>query len=200
MRNQRVPEATSPGLFAALLVGFVLIVPANPLPAAEEELPVTYSAVAVNIGSRGPRGQIRLDITISDWSSPESRAALIEAMKENESRSLSDALRGQERVGRIREVQQLGHDIQYSRTVPTEGGGQQILLATDRPMGFAEVARSTRSRDYNVTLIVMNLDAEGRGEGQMLLGVQFSWDEEANQLTIENLSSEPIRLNSIRRR
>jgi hypothetical protein len=168
--------------------------------AAEDELPVTYSAVAVNMGARGPRGQVRLDITVAAWSAPEVRSGLIEAMKEGERRSLSDALRGQERVGRIREVQQLGHDIQYSRSIPGADGGQQIILATDRPMGFAEVSRSTRSRDYNVTLIILNLDAEGRGEGQMMLGAQFEWDEAAKQLSITQLSSEPIRLNSIRRR
>ena len=112
----------------ALGVGFVASLATAPVEAAEEELPVTYSAVAVNMGARGPRGQVRLDITIAAWSAPEVRPALIEGMKEGGNRSLSDALRGQERVGRIREVQQLGHDIQYSRTVPTADGGQQLRV------------------------------------------------------------------------
>jgi len=46
----------------------------------------------------------------------------------------------------------------------------------------------------------MTLDADGSGEGQMMLGAEFSWNEEKNQLTIENLSSEPVRLSSIRLR
>ena len=54
--------------------------------------------------------------------------------------------------------------------------------------------------DNNVTLIYLTLDAEGKGEGQMMVGAEMVWNEEKNQLTIENLSSEPVRLNSISRR
>ncbi len=139
-------------------------------------------------------------MTIERWSSAAERASLIEALKEQGSRSLADALRQQERVGRIREIRGLAYDLAYSRTIATEDGGQQIILATDRPLAGIESARATRSRDYNVTLIHMTLDAEGNGEGQLMLGAVFSWDEEQNQLTIENFSSEPVRLRSVSRR
>jgi hypothetical protein len=172
---------------------------AAPLP-AEEDLPLRFTAVAANLGARGPRGQVRVDINIDRWSSEEERAVLMEAMKESTSRSLADALRQQDRVGRLREIQGLGHDLRYARVTPLEDGGRQIILATDRPIAFGEVSRSTRSRNNNVTLIQMTVDAEGNGSGQMMLGAEFSWDEENNQLTIENLSSEPVRLNSIRLR
>jgi hypothetical protein len=198
MLSRRTNRGMSTALVIALGVGFVLSQSAVSAQAEEEELPVTFSAIAANVGVRGPRGQTRLDITIAAWSTPENQASLIDGLKEGGRRSLSDALRGQERVGRIRQVQQLGHDIQYSRTIPMADGARQIILATDRPMGFAEVSRNTRSRDYNVTLIVLNVDAEGQGEGQMMLGAQFDWNEETEQLVITQLSSEPIRLNSVR--
>ena len=199
MQDSRLSRASSLAIPMALALGFALSLVAAPAP-AEEGLPASFSAIAVNMGVRGPRGQIRIDMTVNRWSSDEERAVLIEAAKASGSRSLADALRQQERVGRIREIQGLGWDLQYSRVFPTPDGGQQIVLATDRPLDFAEMARATRSRDYNVTLIVLTLDAEGSGEGQLMLGAEFSWNEEKNQLTIEHFSSEPVRLTSVSRR
>ncbi len=197
MYDPGISRIGSVGTLTALVLGLFLSMGASPV-TAEEELPLRLTAVAANMGAVGPRGQIRLDINIDRWSSAEERAVLMAALKESGSRSLADALRQQDRVGRLREIQGLGHDLRYARVTPLEGGGRQIILATDRPIAFGEVARSRRSRDSNVTLVQMTLDAEGNGTGQMMVGAEFSWDEQKNQLTIENFSSEPVCLNSIR--
>lgn len=199
MHHRRISRKSSLALMA-LVLGFALGMVAEVLPAEEEDLPVNLSAVAANIGARGPRGQVRLDIRINRWSSEGERAVLLEAVKDPAQRSLPDALREQETVGRIREIQGLGYDLRYSRMIPAEDGSMQIILATDRPIAFGEAARSTRSLRNNVTLVYMKLDAEGNGEGQLMLGAEMTWNEEKNQLTIENLSSEPVRLGSISRR
>ena len=75
-----------------------------------------------------------------------------------------------------------------------------VVLATDRRIGFAESWRSARTLDYNVTLIVLNLDENGQGDGQLMLGAVFAWDEANEQLIIESFASEPIRLTRVRMR
>ena len=50
-----------------------------------------------------------------------------------------------------------------------------------------------------MTLLVMDLDAEGNGEGQLAIGVQLSFDPETMTLTVENFGTEPVRLTSIRK-
>lgn len=57
-------------LTLGLLVGLV----ASPLPAQEEELPLNFDAVAVNMSNLGPRGQVRLQIRVDRWSTDEERA------------------------------------------------------------------------------------------------------------------------------
>ncbi len=121
-------------------------------------------------------------------------------MKAPGRRSVADGLREQDTVGRFRQIQGLGHDLRYSRMIPMEDGGMQVILATDRPIAMVEASRSTRSLDNNVSLIFLTLDAEGNGEGQLMVGAELTWDEENNRLTIEQISSEPVRLGSIRRR
>ena len=49
-------------------------------------------------------------------------------------------------------------------------------------------------------LLILEVDAEGRGEGQLMLGADFQWDEEKNQVVITNFASEPVRLTSVRLR
>lgn len=180
----------------ALLVGMF----ATPLPAEEEGLPLNFDAVAVNMSNVGPRGQMRLQIRVDRWSSEEERAKLQEVMKTQAGRrDLANKLFGKESVGTIRESQSLAYDLRYSRVLPSEVG-QMIVLATDRRIAFAETWRSSRTLDYNVSLIVLNLDEEGRGDGQIMLGAQLDWDETNNQLIITNFASEPIRLTRVRMR
>mgnify|MGYP001814568845 CR=1 FL=1 len=196
MHSPGISRTGSLGVLTALVLGLAF----GAVVVAEEELPINLQAVAANIGARGPRGQTRIDIRVTRWSTAEERASLMEAVKDPASRSLPDALQAQDSVGRLRQIQGLGHELRYSRMIPMEDGGMQIILATDRRIAFVEAARNTRSMDNNVSLIILNLDAEGNGEGQLMAGAEMVWDEEANRLTIEQLSSEPVRLGSIRRR
>ena len=180
----------------ALALGFV----AAPLP-AEEELPLQFDANAVNMSNLGPRGQVRLQIRVNRWSTEEERAKLMEALKAQGrgGRDLANTLFGKESVGTIRESQSLAYDLRYSRSSPTEEG-RQIILATDRRIEFAEAWRSARTLDYNVSLIILDVDADGSGEGQLMMGAEFSWNDENNQVEITHFASEPIRLRNVRLR
>jgi len=202
MFDSRIPLLGSVTTLTALGLGLVLGLVAAPLTAEDEGLPLRFNANAINIGNAGPRGSARLEIRVTRWSTEEERTELLEALKGisgRSSRELPNALFRQDSVGSIREIQSIANDLRYSRRIATEEG-QQIILAVDRPLAFAEVSRSTRTRDYNVTLIVLTLDAEGRGDGQIMLGAEFEWDEENNQIEITHFSSQPIRLTDVRPR
>ena len=186
-------------LTATLVMGLI----ADPLPAQEEELPLNFDAVAVNMSNLGPRGQARLQIRVDRWSTDEEREKLTEALKaqtgQSRDRALANTLFEKESVGTIRESRTLAYDMRYSRVIPSDAG-RMIVMATDRRIAFAEAWRATRTLDYNVSLIVLNLDEEGRGDGQIMIGANFEWDEANDQLVITNFASEPIRLTRVRAR
>ncbi len=194
--SQLRSAATVSALGLALVLGFV----AAPLP-AEEELPLNFDAIAVNMSNVGPRGQVRLQIRVDRWSTDEERAKLMEALvaQARGGRDLANTLFSKESVGTIRESTSLAYDLRYARSVPIEGG-RQIILATDRRIAFAEAWGASRTMDYNVSLIVLNVDDEGRGDGQIMLGAEFSWNADKNLVEIEHLASQPIRLNNVRLR
>lgn len=203
MFDKRIARSIGFAVAPTLLLGLAIGLAASPLPAEDEELPLNFDVVAVNMSNVGPRGQVRLQIRVNRWSTDEERAKLIEAMKTQSGRArdrgLADTLFGKESVGTIRESTSLAYDLRYSRVFPSETGNT-IVMATDRRIQFAEAWRSTRTLDYNVSLIILNLDEEGNGDGQIMLGAQFAWNEADQQLVIENFASEPIRLTRVRKR
>ena len=69
--------------------------------------------------------------------------------------------------------------------------------ATNRPIGVWEAVRQPRSFEYDLTLIQLTLDSEGKGAGVLAVGVEIGFDKQKNQLVIKNSSSSPIQLTGI---
>ena len=90
--------------------------------------------------------------------------------------------------------------LRYAWQIDQGAGKRRIVAALDRPIGFAEASRQPRWRDHDVTLIVLDVDKKGNGEGQLAIGVQLAFEPETKKLVIENFGSEPVRLNNVRRR
>jgi len=199
MLNRSYSLFGSAGALTVLGLGLVLGLVGTALRAEDDDLPLRFDATAVNLSNVGPRGSARLQIQVTRWSTDEERATLMEALTQPGERSLPNALFQQDRVGTIRESQSTGEVLRYARRITTEEG-QQIILATDRPLAFAETWSASRSRSYNVTLVILELDAESRGEGQIMAGSELSWDEEKDQLVIEHFATQPIRLTTVRLR
>jgi hypothetical protein len=80
-----------------------------------------------------------------------------------------------------------------------EEGGEQIVIATDRPIGFWEAVQRPRTIDYPFTLIEMRIDNEGVGEGKLSLATKIVYDQRREQIVLENYSSQPVMLTKVRR-
>ena len=59
--------------------------------------------------------------------------------------------------------------LRYAREFKGEVGKRSIVMALDRPISMWEAAQNPRWRDYDMTLIVLDVDAEGKGEGQLAM-------------------------------
>ena len=161
----------------------------------------TFRATAQAIGT-GVNGQTTVGISISRWSSDDERNALATVLADQGSNALADALAKQEETGFIRFPQVPSRypsvRLRYARAFPN-GDGRTIILATDRPIGWAEaVARPQRTINSQITLIQLNIDADGNGEGVMALGAELVIDEATNTLSVKSVSSQPIRLVNVR--
>lgn len=139
-----------------------------------------------------------IDIVIERWSTPEETAGLKAALVEKGSDKLLSTLQKvKPRCGYVRTSTSLAWDVYFAREVELPGGGRKISLASDRPVGFWEASRGTRSRDYDFSLAEIRLGADGKGEGKAIKAAMVSYDREKNTLEIENYQREPVRLTQL---
>lgn len=138
-----------------------------------------------------------LDIVIYEWTTPEERQALLEVFVEKGSEALYDALDDTSDKGYVRLPNTVGYDMKYAWQSELDGK-RRIVLASDRPFGFLEVMGGFRSRDYNVSLIILELDlATNKGEGTAMGGAELSINKETKQIEIEFLGTQPSRLTKV---
>jgi hypothetical protein len=191
---------TKPAIRTALLVALaiaLLTTASGPAWAKTKREPIEkFRARAFDI-NRG--AATHLDIVIYEWTTPEERQALLQTFVDSGSEALYDALYEVSEKGYLRLPQTLGYDMQYAWQVEVEGK-RRIVLATDRPMGFLELSRGFRSRDYNVSLVVLELDPEtGEGEGIAMGGAELSMDKETGQIHIEFAGTQPTKLTNVKK-
>ena len=175
---------------------------------AQEKFRQNFTAFAVALGTSNPPVipsgvSATLQISIERWTTDEERVALLSELVENGQEGLVKALQKQKETGFVR-VTTPGvrssfpsERLRYAREFPREDGGRRIVLALDRYISFYEATFQPRWSDYDMTLIVMDLDSEGNGEGQLAMAVRLDINDQ-RQLVIENFGTEPVRLTRIR--
>ena len=171
---------------------------ASRLVAAIPEPPLRMSAVAVNMSNVGRGGANVVDIEIDRWSTEAERDDLIAAFNAKGPDALLSKLQGVKRVGYMRLPNTLGYDLHYARKHPGDDGSEQIVIATDRRIGFWEARNQPRTIDYPFTLIDIRLTAGGEGEGKISVATKISYNKKKHAVELENYASEPVRLTTVK--
>jgi hypothetical protein len=183
---------------ASMAIAMLVAVPRMIVSA--QNLPEQFTAFAINMNS-GPK-TATVDIKIERWSTDAERDQLLAILKEEKdvyraNQQLLRAIQKLPKVGYIRTPNTLAWDLHYAREHPLDEGGRQIVVATDRPIGFREARNQPRTMDYPFTIVEMRLNKENRGEGKLLAGTKVYIDKN-NNLVLENYAIQPVMLNEIR--
>jgi hypothetical protein len=161
------------------------------------EPPLRLTAFTVNMSNVGPAAANTVDIQIDRWSAEAERDALITAFREKGPNALLGGLQKTKKVGYIRLPNTLGYDLHYARKHEGADGDEQIVILTDRRIGFWEVRNQPRTVDYPFTLIDIRVRPGGEGEGKMSVATKISYDEKKHAVELENYASEPVRLQTV---
>ncbi len=196
-------------LFVALAIAMILAVgtsmasaPGNP--AVQQTERETFSALARHLGT-GPGGQTNFQITITRWTTPEQRESLLRTLAEEGSDELIRALQSQEDTGFVRvpsaagRVSGTGSDRLKYAWQTREGDQRRIILVADQQLAPFIISGAPRVRGHQFTIIDLRLDENDTGEGTMWGTARLGFDEEANTITIQSLSSQPFQLTNVRK-
>jgi hypothetical protein len=127
-----------------------------------------------------------INIMIEQFSTTEDRKTLIDAFKRSGQAGLVSVLEDMKPKGRIRfSSGGVGNDIKYIIELPADKGHRRLRLVTDRILAFAELYQGTRSRDYTVGAIELDLTPDGKGSGTVLPACKLTVDKKTQQVEIE---------------
>jgi hypothetical protein len=161
--------------------------------------PERFTAMAVNMSNVGRNGAGTIEIAVDRWSTDAERDRLITVLMERGPEKLLDVLTEMKRVGFIRSPNSLGYDLHYARRTPLPDGGERVVLATDRPIGFWEAVHQPRSIDYKFTVIELRLNGDGEGEGKLSLATKITLEKDSKTIVLEDYGNQPVLLTSVKR-
>jgi hypothetical protein len=158
-----------------------------------------FTAQAVNMANVGPSGAVgTIDIIINRYSTEAERNRFLAVLNERGNDGLLDAFQKAPSIGKVGPTGRVGYDIRYAHEVPGEDGGRQIVIASDRRMSFLEAANRPRTVDYPFTVVQLELDKDGNGEGKASILTRIEVDKQRDTLVLENFASRPVDLMSVR--
>lgn len=174
---------------SAFMLGLFLVFTCAQSQAQREQ----FQAQAFGEGTQMGR-TFGVTIIINEYSTAEDQKALIDAFGARGSEGLYNAVSKMSSKGRIAIPGTVGYDINYVKVFQTPGG-RKIRIVTDRPITFGEAWADSRSRDYNLSALELNVNNEGKGNGTLLPACQFTINKE-RELEIEAFQN-PWRLTDV---
>lgn len=141
--------------YGILLLATLLLTAVTPLNSQEERKIETIDATAMGTSTQ-LGNTVSVKVIISQFSTEEDRAVLVDAFKKGQNQGLVDALSKMKSVGRIAITGTVGTDLAYIRLIRTDTG-RNIRFVTNRRIQFGEAYHNTRSTAYDLTAGEFNL-------------------------------------------
>lgn len=190
----------SPRTHLCLIVALVALFAVPPAMQSRSAAPERYTALAVNMGGSPVRWTTRtVEMVVNRWSTDAERDRLLAILLEKGPERLLDALRDIPRIGYIRTPDSIGYDLHFARKNPLGDGAEQVVLATDRYIGFWEATNRPRTIDYPFTVIELRIGSNSEGEGKMSLFTKIIPDKRNNTIVLEDFGTQPVLLQGVRR-
>jgi hypothetical protein len=165
-------------------MGSVFLLLTGIMTVAQTPGPMTIQATAMGTSTQLGK-MVNVNIHINAYSTQEDRNTLIEAFKSRRQDGLVDALQKMKSKGRVRFASGgVGNDVKYIIELPSKNG-RRLRLITDRWLLFTELYNSTRSSDYSVGAIELNLTADGKGTGKVLPACKLTVNKKNKQVEVE---------------
>jgi hypothetical protein len=135
-------------------------------------------------------------VIIDEYSSDGDRQILLDVFNKSGMNGVYDQLQKMTSKGRIKITGTLGYDVSYIRkfTTPT---GEKIRLVTSRPIAIGEVMSNSRSQNYSVSALELDLNMAdmNKSTGQLLPLCQFKINKD-KELEVEAYQN-PWRLTNV---
>jgi hypothetical protein len=166
--------------------------------AAQVALPAQFSATAMGQAGAAAGKSSGVTIYLTGFTSDQDIQEYAATLKSKGQDGLVSALEKAQDVGRVAPTGSVGTGFRIVRVHPDKNGGVRITMATNRPISFGELFNNTRSRDYPIGIVILNVDKDGNGSGLLSTACKVKFSKKGD-LEIEHYGQKPWRLTNLRR-
>lgn len=166
--------------------------------AAQVALPAQFSATAMGQAGAAAGKSFGVTIYLTGTTSDQDEQEFAATLKSKGQDGLVSALEKAQDLGRVAPTGSVGTGFRIVRVHSDKNGGAHITMATNRPISFGELANGTRSRDYPIGIVILNVDKDGNGSGLLSGACKVKFNKKGD-LEVEHYGQKPWRLTNVRR-
>lgn len=155
------------------------------------------SAYSMNRGAR----VVNVDIRVKAYTDNDKTQQFASALIEGGQPALTKALEKADDIGSIQLTGHVGfYDFKLIRSRPTPTG-RRIVAVCDRPLQFGELYGGTRSTDYTIGIMILDLakDKKGKEKGSGTLYYAAKVKIKNRTIQIEHFQIHPVKLVNVRK-
>lgn len=155
------------------------------------------SAYSMNRGAK----IVNVDIRVKAYTDNERTQQFANALVEGGQEALTKSLEKADEIGSIQLTGRVGfYDFKLIRSRPTQTG-RRIVAVCDRPLEFGELYGGTRSTDYTIGIMILDLtkDAKGKEKGTGVLYYAAKVKIKDRTIKIEHFQLHPVKLVNVRK-
>ena len=182
----------------ALFTFAAFVLPAVNAQEPKPPFPAQYAATAIGQAGAAAGKTFGLSLYVDGTTSNGDRDELLAILKQKGQDGVVSKLADTKDLGRVAPTGSVGTGMRFVRIVPKKDGGLHIVMATDRPITFPELWNGTRSRDYPIGIVVLDVDKNGKGTGSFAPACKVKFNKKG-ELEIENYGQKPFRLANVYR-
>lgn len=166
--------------------------------ASADDVIETFTGTVVGTGGVLGGQSVPFTLRVYRFATPEEARRLSAAYSDGGSQALLRALRKIKKMGILSIDGRVGYEVGAIFNGQA-GDRRQIVVVTARPISQFELRNATRSRDYPFSVLEMNLDADGKGEGIAVAAAKIVLNE-GGGITVENFNTYELKLLGVRKR
>lgn len=148
------------------------------------------------LDTRSPRGPVQVTLRVDSLASDDELAAVEAVLADRGQEAMFAALDRMKVNGWFN----FNHDMGYPVTVLGEqrtATGRRVVALINRPLRFNELAFGTRSALYPFSLVVLDVDASGSGQGSFVPAAQARVDTQGH-ISFDDYARIPYRIMRVR--
>jgi len=175
-----------------ILITFALVCGSLPLAAQDQPKRENYAITVFGTAGAVAGKSVTGSVIVENYSTDAEVDELANVLKTKGQNGLVSAMEKIKGKGRIAITGTVGNQVEVIRQHPGPKG-RRIVLVSNRQMSLPELWNSGRSTDYKFSIVILDVDAEGKGDGLVYYAVKFKFNK-SGQLELEHYGQAPGRI------